>query len=300
MGRPSKGEHEKETEARRGPPSPPCGTILRTRRRSVHSLIHFRPDFFGNWTAQMSSQAGKIGGREHVQTYSIGPRPFRGSARPRPDAGPVAARLPAGSRPAGAAQLLPAVGQIHGGRRPGAAHRPVHAGRPGAAAVAVAAAERRDFPQGARRLRRPGPADPGGLREPAAAGAGQRLARLCLPGREETIRSFGGVDAAGARRGRADPRRPVSRGAADAGGVARPARRAVHAVRPARLVLRRVAAATARGSACRSPGATARASRPTSSPRRRGRWAPPGCDQEYECSSPPWKAWFIPISGRGA
>ena len=63
---------------------------------------------------------------------------------------------------------------------------------------------------------------------------------LCLPGREETIRSFGGVTLLGAGRGGADPGSVVSQRAADAGGVARPAGGAEHAVRPARLVLRRM------------------------------------------------------------
>ena len=70
-------------------------------------------------------------------------------------------------------------------------------------------------------------------------GNGSRI--VCLPGREETIRSFSGVTPAGAGRGGAHSGRPVSRGAADAGGVAWPARRPLDAVRPTRLVLRGMA-----------------------------------------------------------
>ena len=64
---------------------------------------------------------------------------------------------------------------------------------PGAAPVAVAAAVGGDLPQGARRL--PGPRPAGAM--PATTQTRLELANgsriVCLPGREETIRSFGGV-----------------------------------------------------------------------------------------------------------
>ena len=67
------------------------------------------------------------------------------------------------------------------------------------------------------------PADPGGLREPAAAGTGQRRPRP-VPARprgdDPLVRRR---DAAGARRGGAHPGRLVSQRAAHAGRVARPA-----------------------------------------------------------------------------
>ena len=217
--------------------SPEFGLLSAAIRASSTRKSQPFPFLFKKWTAQRPSEWVKIG---RVNIYActllaLDPSAHPGSRGLTPD--PWQRDFLVSPRPANSAELQPAERQIDGGERPGAARRPVHARRAGAAAVAVAAAERRDFPQGPRRLRRAESADPGGLREPIAVGIGQRRSRAVSArprGDHPLVRRR---DAAGAGRGGADPGSAVSQRAADAGGVARPAGGAAYAVRPARLVL---------------------------------------------------------------
>ena len=135
-----------------------------------------------------------------------------------------------------------------------------------------------------------GPARRRAIRQPDAAGMANQSRVICLPGREDTIRSFDGVALLAIDEAARVPRRSLPGSSADAGRVARPLGLPKHAVWPPRLLPPRMGKRRQRLAARPRPlDRMPRASRRRLSSRNAGRSATAGFARNTNVPSRRWR-----------